>query len=91
MGLFSRSSCTGEPSHDAVDLGSAAFNANPYPFYADSGRVAGPPRAPFLGQGAWLVTRYDDASAVLKDERFVKEAANAMTPEQLAGQPGFAR
>jgi len=78
------------PLRDAVHLGSAAFNANPYPFYARL-RAQSPIHrvGRFLGQEAWLVTRYDDASAVLKDERFVKEAANAMTPEQLAGQPWF--
>src|SRR5215210_1736621 len=35
----------------------------------------------------WLVTRYEDVAAVLKDERFVKDWRNAMTPEQLAQIP----
>ena len=37
---------------------------------------------------AWLVTRYDDVAMVLKDERFVKDAANAMTPNN-GQQPWF--
>ena len=36
---------------------------------------------------AWLVTRYDDVVAVLKDERFAKDKFNALTPEQAARQP----
>jgi len=35
----------------------------------------------------WLVTRYDDVVAVLKDERFAKDWRSAMTPEQLAQIP----
>src|SRR5262249_26693759 len=36
---------------------------------------------------AWLVTRYDDVAAVLKDERFAKDKLNALTPEQARKQP----
>jgi cytochrome P450 len=39
------------------------------------------------GRGVWLVTRYDDVVAVLKDERFAKDWRRAMTPEQLAQIP----
>ncbi len=34
-----------------------------------------------------MVTRYEDVSAVLRDERFVKDWRNAMTPEQIAEVP----
>jgi cytochrome P450 len=37
----------------------------------------------------WLVTRYHDVSAVLKDERFVKDWRSALTPEQLAQMPSI--
>jgi cytochrome P450 len=37
----------------------------------------------------WLITRYDDAALVLKDERFSKNRSNALTPEQLAKQVWF--
>jgi cytochrome P450 len=39
------------------------------------------------GQQGWLVTRYEDVSSLLKDERLVKDPANALTPEMLAHQP----
>jgi cytochrome P450 len=43
-------------------------------------------------QGAGLaITRYDDVALVLKDERFVKAAANALTPEQAGRQRWFRR
>jgi cytochrome P450 PksS len=40
-------------------------------------------------EAAWLVTRYDDVALVLRDERFVKDAANALTPGQAANRPWF--
>jgi cytochrome P450 len=46
------------------------------------------------GEHAWLLTRYEDVSRLLKDDRFVKDPANAMTPEMLARQrkiPSFLR
>jgi cytochrome P450 len=39
------------------------------------------------GQGVWLITRYDDVVAVLKDGRFVKDWRKAKTPEQIAQMP----
>lgn len=35
----------------------------------------------------WLITRYEDVSAVLRDERLVKDWRNAMAPEQLSRMP----
>jgi cytochrome P450 PksS len=90
MGLLSLLTGNGRPPREAVNFASPEFKANPYPFYARLRaeapvcRVTLPTREP-----AWLVTRYDDVALVLKDERFVKDAANAMTPEQLANQPWF--
>jgi cytochrome P450 PksS len=77
------------PRHglEPANLASAEFKANPYPFYArlraeaPVHRVTLPTR-----ETAWLITRYDDVVMVLKDERFVKDTTNALTPEQLAGQ-----
>jgi cytochrome P450 PksS len=77
-----------QPTDDAVNITSATFKANPYPFYARLRaeapvfRVTLPDR-----QSAWLVTRYEDVYRVLKDEGFAKDRRNAMTPEQLARQP----
>ena len=71
-----------------VDLFDPVFKANPYPTYARlrSDAPIHPVTLP-TGQGMWLVTRYEDVSTVLKDERFVKDVRNAMTPEQLAQMP----
>jgi cytochrome P450 PksS len=71
-----------------VDIASAGFKANPFPFYARLRARA--PVSPVIlpdGRTAWLVTRYDDVAAVLKDERFAKDPLNALLPEQLARQP----
>jgi len=71
-----------------VDLFDPDFKANPYPAYARLRSEAPVHRVTLPdGRGVWLVTRYEDVSAVLKDERFVKDWRNAMTPEQLAQIP----
>src|SRR5207247_2156971 len=77
---------------DAVNIASPEFKANPYPFYARL-RAETPVYRMILPtrEAAWLVTRYDDVVRVLKDERFVKDAANAMTPQEAAKQPWFRR
>jgi cytochrome P450 PksS len=91
MGLISLLTGNGRsPRPDPVNIASPQFKASPFAFYArlrDEAPIYHtilPTREP-----AWLVTRYDDAVAVLKDERFVKDRANALTPEQLARQPWF--
>ncbi len=38
-------------------------------------------------QPTWLVTRYDDVVALLKDERFIKDRRAALTRDQAARQP----
>lgn len=71
-----------------VNIASSRFKADPYPFYARlrAGapvyRVILPDRRP-----AWLITRYDEVVAALKDERFAKDPLNALTPQQLGRQP----
>jgi cytochrome P450 PksS len=42
-------------------------------------------------RAAWLVARYDDVVAVLKDDRFVKDKRAAFSPEQAASQPWIPR
>lgn len=49
------------------------FKANPYPFYARLRAEAPVCRTRFLGQPAWLVSRYDDVHMLLKDDRLVKD------------------
>jgi cytochrome P450 len=71
-----------------VDLFDPAFKADPYPTYARLRSSAPVYRAALPdGRGVWLITRYEDVLAVLKDQRFVKDWRGALTPEQLAQVP----
>lgn len=67
-----------------MSLFSPAFKKNPYPLF-DMLRT-NQPVAQFNLAGnrpAWLISRYDEAEMVLKDQRFVKDARNALTMEEL--------
>jgi len=73
----------------AINITSAAFKANPHPFYARL-RAEAPVYRTVLPdkQPAWLITRYDDVQATLKDEqRFSKDPRAAKTAEQLKQMP----
>jgi cytochrome P450 len=78
-----------------VNLASAEFKANPFPFYAQLRAEAPvyrmtahrPTKSPL-----WLITRYQDVAAVLKDERLVKDHKNTLPPDQVrktSWLPGF--
>ncbi|HXM58844.1 MAG TPA: cytochrome P450 [Candidatus Dormibacteraeota bacterium] len=77
----------------AIDITSPAYKANPWPACAHA-RAEGPVvrvplpnmHIPGGAQDAYLVTRYEDAIAVLKDERFVKDVRSAR-PRAERGQP----
>jgi cytochrome P450 PksS len=74
----------------APDLASPSFKANPYPFYARLRAEAPLWRTTLPGKrAAWLVTRYEDVAAVLKDKegRFAKDKLNAMEPGQRKRAP----
>ena len=88
MGLFSWLTRRNPPPGGAVNIASPAFKANPYPFYARL-RAETPVHRVTLpdGQAAWLITRYDDVAAALKDERLAKDKLKALTPGQVAKQP----
>lgn len=66
-----------------LEITSAAFKSDPFPYYARMRSEAPVLRvqAPRLGP-AWLVTRYDDVAAVLRDERLVKNRAEAVPAGQ---------
>ena len=77
------------------NLADPRFKANPHPFYAQlrneapAFRVALPDR-----QVAWLITRYDDAAAMLKDPRLANDPQNAQPIGRRRRDPwvpGFAR
>ena len=63
----------------APDITSPQFKADPYPFYARL-RAEAPVYRTMLPdrQPVWLVTRYADVVAVLKDERFAKDRSKIM-------------
>lgn len=89
MGLLSR--LTGRRHATlpgSADLGSREHKANPFPFYARL-RAEEPVHRFLLPdrQTAWLLSRYDDAVALFKDERFAKDNLNALTPEQRKKLP----
>ncbi len=60
------------------DLASPRFKANPYPFYARLRAEAPVCRASTFYARAWLVTRYDDVLALIKDHRFSKDISSKM-------------
>jgi cytochrome P450 len=80
---------------ETVDVTSSAFKANPFPTYKrwrDTRPVV--PFKAMFGQRAWLITRYDDVSQALKDERLVKDKRNAQDPNKPTRSmplPGFVR
>ena len=72
----------------APDVASPVFKANPYPFYARLRAEAPVWRAALRDRRtAWLVTRYEDVTRVLKDDTFAKDKLNAMDLEQRAKTP----
>lgn len=71
-----------------LDIFSAESKANPFGAFARH-RAEEPVFCTALPgkMSAWLVTRYDDVSQLLKDPRFAKNRHTAMTPEQLKKLP----
>ncbi len=75
-----------------IDITSPTFKRDPYPLY-ERLRATKPICAIKMpsGERAWLLTRYDDVAALLKDDRFAKDRSNALSREQMAKQPGIPR
>jgi cytochrome P450 PksS len=73
-----------------VNIVTPQFKANPFPFLA-SLRANQPVYRTGLPDKVktpvWLITRYEDVNALLKDERFTKNRRSALTPEQIRGLP----
>src|SRR5262245_39750738 len=84
MGIISFLTRNGR-SPQAINLASPQFKSSPFDYYAKL-RSEAPIFRTILptGEPGWLITRYDDAVAVIKDERFAKDKRNALTPVQLA-------
>jgi cytochrome P450 PksS len=77
------------------NLSSPAFKADPFPFYARLRNES--PVHPVTLPGkhrAWLITRYDDVVAALRDPRLGKDPLNALSAEQtkkMAWMPAMFR
>jgi cytochrome P450 len=70
-----------------LDITSANFKANPWPacahLRAEQPVVRVPVRVHASMDEAYLITRYEDAAAVLRDERFVKDVRSARDARHL--------
>ncbi|HVE87730.1 MAG TPA: cytochrome P450 [Myxococcales bacterium] len=81
---------------EAIDLAAPAFKRDPYPFYARL-RAKEPVKPVKLrdGRTIWLITRYADVAAALKDDRFGKDRFADLTVEEqkrhLPWMPAFVR
>jgi cytochrome P450 len=77
-----------------LDIASADFKANPWPacahLRAEGPIVRLPVRVHTSKVEAYLITRYEDAAAVLRDERFVKDVRSARDARHL-GVPWMPR
>jgi cytochrome P450 PksS len=73
-----------------VDVTSSEFKANAYAYYARL-RAEAPVHAVELpnGQTVWLVSRYDDVVALLKDNRLAKDRRNAAGSKPFSRLPGI--
>lgn len=68
-----------------MSLFSPTFKKNPYPLFAMLRANQPVAHVNLAGnRPAWLISRYDEAETVLKDQRFVKDARNALTMEEMA-------
>jgi cytochrome P450 len=70
------------------DIASPTFKANPFEFYARL-RAAFPIQRVRLtnNQDAWLISRYDDALVMFKDDRLVKDKLNTRQPDDMTKEP----
>jgi cytochrome P450 len=78
----------------AENIASSEFKARAYPYYARLRDEAPVHQLKAVGNrsSAWLITRYEDVSRLLKSDQLVKDRHNAMTLAQLKKTttiPGF--
>jgi cytochrome P450 len=79
---------------EKTDITSPEFRANPFPIFKRWRDHQPVVPVKVLGSRAWLITRYDDVEAVLKDERLVKNKLNARDPNKSYRDmplPGFVK
>src|SRR5437762_5656959 len=67
------------------DFNSPEFKHHPFPVLKNLRRSEPLYRFESLGgRVTWMVTRYEDVLAILKDQRFVKDMRHALPPEAVA-------
>ncbi len=71
---------------DSLDLNllSPAFKANPYPAFSLLRENFPLYQIRLNDRPTWIISRFEDAEAVLKDQRFVKSVRNVYTQEEIA-------
>ncbi|PBB06893.1 cytochrome P450 family protein [Salimicrobium humidisoli] len=76
---------TNHSNSQEADLFTHAFNQNPYPAFHSLQQHA-PVHRTLMPDGhyAWIVTRYEDAVTVLKDQRFIKDFTVFLDEESRA-------
>ena len=82
------------PASRPVDITRAEFKADPFPFYASLRQSQPVYRARIGRMEAWLVTRYDDVLATLKDPRLrksLRDVPDALERSKRPWVPGFLR
>lgn len=67
---------------EKIDITAPSFKANPFPTFKRWRDHKPVVRVKWLGQSAWIISRYDDVQAALKDERLVKNRRNARDTQQ---------
>src|SRR6266567_2899039 len=73
------------PHYTITDFTSPELKQKPFPILKDLRTTAPLYRFELPdGRNAWMVTRYDDVLAILKDQRFVKDIRHALSPEVAA-------
>jgi cytochrome P450 len=76
---------------EPVDITSPSFRANPFPIFKEWRHDKPVAPVKVFGERAWVITRYDDVLATLKDERFVKNRNNATNRKSNMWVPGFVK
>ncbi|HXQ29958.1 MAG TPA: cytochrome P450 [Gemmatimonadales bacterium] len=76
-------------STENLDIASSSFKANAHQTYARLREKQSVWRVkpPLGSRPAWMVLGYDDVAALLKDARFAKDRANALTVAELREGP----
>jgi cytochrome P450 len=79
---------------DPTDITTGAFRADPFPKFKRWRDEQPVVPVKVMGGRAWLLTRYDDVELGLKNERLVKNRANARDPnkpQRGVPMPGFVK